>query len=138
MARLNGRTGGVILWILTILGAVTMELAGFSKFGAAALWQGRFAAWGYPAWFAKATGGLEMLAAALLCVPRVAPYAACMLVAVMLAALYTVLAKGSDLGWGAAFVQLTVMSAIAVLRFRRGAGTQPSRPPRTPRPLSLE
>jgi uncharacterized membrane protein YphA (DoxX/SURF4 family) len=120
MAWLKGRMGGVVLWILTILGAVTMELAGFSKFASAALWQGRFAAWGYPAWFANAVGGLEMLAAALLCVPRVAPYAACMLAAVMLGALYTVLTKGSDLGWGAALVQLTVMSAIAVLRFWRG------------------
>jgi uncharacterized membrane protein YphA (DoxX/SURF4 family) len=115
------RTGAVILWILTILGAVAMGLAGFSKFGsAAALWQARFIAWGYPAWFAKATGAIEMLAAALLCVPRVAPYAACTLVAVMLGALYTVLTKGSDLGWSAALVQLAVMSAIAALRFRRG------------------
>jgi uncharacterized membrane protein YphA (DoxX/SURF4 family) len=100
-----------------------MGLAGFTKFGnAALLWQGRFAAWGYPAWFAKATGGVEMLAALLLCVPRLALYAACILAVVMLAALCTVLIKGSDLGWGAAFVQLMVMSAIAGLRFLRGAG----------------
>ena len=128
MAWLKGRMGGTILWILTILGVLTMELAGFSKFGSAALWQSRFVAWGYPAWFSKAIGGLEMLAAALLCVPRVAPYAACLLVAVMLGALYTVLTKGSDLGWVAAFVQLTVMSAIAVLRFWRGVGTEAARP----------
>jgi uncharacterized membrane protein YphA (DoxX/SURF4 family) len=128
MAWLNGRMGGAILWILTILGAVTMELAGFSKFANPALWQSRFAAWGYPAGFAEAIGGVEMLAAALLCAPRVARYAACMLAAVMLGALYTVLTKGSSLGWGAALAQLTVMSAIAVLRFRRGAGAQPTRP----------
>jgi hypothetical protein len=43
-----------------------------------------------------------------------------MLTAVMLGALYTVLTKGSDLGWAAALVQLTVMGAIALLRFWRG------------------
>lgn len=121
--RLKGRTGAVVLWILTILGAVTMGLAGFSKFGGAAtLWQSRFTAWGYPPWSATATGGFEMLAAALLCVPRVAPYAAMTLMAVMLGALYTVLTKGSDLGWGAALVQLIVMSGIAALRFWRRGG----------------
>lgn len=35
----------------------------------------------------------------------------------MLGALYTVLTKGTDLGWIAAFVQLIVMSAIAALHF---------------------
>ena len=126
------RTGAVILWILTILGAVTMGLAGFSKFGGAAgLWEARFIAWGYPAWSAKATGGIEMLAAVLLCLPRVAPYAACTLVAVMLGALYTVLTKGSDLGWSAALVQLAVMGAIAALRFRRGVPVRRASPPRS-------
>jgi uncharacterized membrane protein YphA (DoxX/SURF4 family) len=125
---LKVRAGTVVLWILTIFGALTMGLAGFAKFGNPSQWQGRFVAWGYPAWFASVTGGLEMLAAALLLVPRVAPYAACTLVAIMLGALYTVLTRTNDLGWHAAFMQLAVMSAIAALRFWRGLGAQRTRP----------
>jgi uncharacterized membrane protein YphA (DoxX/SURF4 family) len=123
---LKGRAGTIVLWILTIFGALTMGLAGFSKFGNPAQWQGRFVAWGYPAWFAFIVGGIEMLAAVLLLVPPVAPYAACTLVAIMLGALYTVLTRVNDLGWPAALMQLAVMSAIAALRFWRGAAAQPT------------
>jgi putative oxidoreductase len=123
---LKGRAGTVILWMLTIFGTLTMGLAGLSKFTNQSQWQGRFVAWGYPAWFASFIGGLEMLAAASLLVPRVAPYAACTLVAVMLGALYTVLTRVNDVGWHAALMQLAVMSAIAALRFWREAGAQPT------------
>jgi uncharacterized membrane protein YphA (DoxX/SURF4 family) len=123
---LKGRAGTVILWTFTIFGALTMGLAGLPKFTNPPQWHG-FVAWGYPAWFAYFIGGLEMLAAILLLVPQVAPYAACTLVAVMLGALYTVLTKANDLGWHAALMQLAVMSAIAALRFWRGVGTQPTR-----------
>ena len=123
----GGKTGAFILRTLTILGAVTMGLAGFSKFGgAAAVWQSRFLAWGYPSWSSQVVGGLEMLAAALLCVPRAAPYAACALVAVMLGVLYTVLTKGPDVGWRAALTQMIVMSAIAALRLRGRRATAPA------------
>jgi putative oxidoreductase len=118
MAWLKGRLGTVILWILTIFGAPTMGLAGFSKLGHPAQWQGRFVAWGYPAWFSSVIGGVEMLSAVLLLVPRTAPYAATALVAVMLGALYTVLTRPNDMGWHAAFTQLAVMSAIAALRLK--------------------
>jgi uncharacterized membrane protein YphA (DoxX/SURF4 family) len=121
---LKGRAGTVILWILTIFGTLTMGLAGLSKFTNPSRWH--FVAWGYPAWFSSFIGGLEMLAAALLLVPRVAPYAACMLAVVMLGALYTVLTKTSDMGWHAALMQLAVMSVIAALRFWRGSGTAPT------------
>jgi uncharacterized membrane protein YphA (DoxX/SURF4 family) len=118
MAWLKGRLGTVILWILTIFGAPTMGFAGFSKLGHPAQWQGRFVAWGYPAWFSTVIGGVEMLSAVLLLVPRAAPYAASALGAVMLGALYTVLTRPNDMGWHAAFTQLAVMSAIAALRFK--------------------
>jgi uncharacterized membrane protein YphA (DoxX/SURF4 family) len=114
---LKGRAGTVIVWTLTLLGTLTMGLAGLSKFTNPSQWQGRFVAWGYPAWFAAFIGGLEMLAAILLLVPQIAAYAACALVAVMLAALYTVLTRPTDMGWHAALMQLAVMSAIAALRF---------------------
>jgi uncharacterized membrane protein YphA (DoxX/SURF4 family) len=120
---LRGRVGTVVVWALTFFGALSMGLAGFSKFGNSSQWQGRFVAWGYPAWFAYVIGGLEMLASALLLVPRVAPYAACTLVGVMLGALYTVLTRVNDLGWHAALMQLAVMSAIAALRLWRAQPT---------------
>jgi uncharacterized membrane protein YphA (DoxX/SURF4 family) len=125
--RLKGRAGTVVLWILTIFGTLTMGLAGLSKFTNPSQWHSRFVNWGYPASFASFVGGLELLAAALLLVPRVAPYAACTLVAVMLGALYTVLTRVNDMGWHAALMQLAVMSAIAALRFWRVSGTERTR-----------
>jgi len=128
MGWLKGRPGTIILWILSVFGALTLGLAGFSKFGHPAQWQARFVAWGYPASFSSVIGGVEMLSAILLLVPRSAPYAAATLVAVMLGALYTVLTRPNDMGWHAALTQLIVMSAIAALRFwrRNPQGKPPS------------
>jgi uncharacterized membrane protein YphA (DoxX/SURF4 family) len=125
--RLRGRAGTIILWTLTVFGTLTMGLAGLSKFTDPSRWQSRFVAWGYPVWFAYAIGSIEMLAAGLLLVPRVAWYAACTLVGVMLAALYTVLTRTNDMGWHAALLQIAVMSVIAALRFSTRAGDQRTR-----------
>jgi uncharacterized membrane protein YphA (DoxX/SURF4 family) len=78
-----------------------------------------FVGWRYPAWFAFVIGTIEVLAAIALFVPRLAFYAAALLVVIMLGALYTVIANASDLGWATAGTQVAVMSVIAALRFPR-------------------
>jgi uncharacterized membrane protein YphA (DoxX/SURF4 family) len=108
----------VALWTLTIIGALTMGLAGASKFTSATMWHSHFAAWGYPVWSASLVGALEIISATLLLVPRAALYAACTLIVLMLGALFTVLTKPGELGWTAALIQLTIMTTIAVLRLR--------------------
>ena len=73
--RLQERSLPIIIWILTIFATLTMGLAGLSKFTNPSQWHGRFLIWGYPAWFAPVIGGLEVLGAVLLLVPRMALYA---------------------------------------------------------------
>ena len=122
MAWLYRRPGGVLLWILSAIGALTMGLAGVSKFVQQAAWQDRFESWGYAAWFALFIGAVEVLGALLLLVPRVALWAASGLLCIMVGAIYTVLAHPGRFGWGSAAFQIAMLSAIAGLRYLRGRG----------------
>jgi uncharacterized membrane protein YphA (DoxX/SURF4 family) len=101
--------------------ALTMGLAGFSKYASAVQWQARFVSWGYPG-RAFVTGALEMAGAVLLLVPRLSVYAAGMLACIMLAALTTVLTHPGELTWTASFVQLVIMNLIIALRIVRRPG----------------
>ncbi len=53
-----------------------------------------YARWGYPDWFHRVTGGLELLSAALLAMPRSRAIGRACAAAVMLGALATLLAHG--------------------------------------------
>ena len=64
-------------------------LPGVTKFLPQFGWVGRFAGWGYPAWFVTVIGSLEILGAAALWIPRVRQYAVALLGVIMLGALYT-------------------------------------------------
>jgi hypothetical protein len=62
----------------------------------------------------------------MLCVRRSARYAACTLAAVILGALYTVLTRENDRARRAARIQMIVLTAIAILRFRGRRTTSPA------------
>ena len=113
----------LIVWLLTILGGLAMFSAGLSKF-LSTNWQVRFTGWGYPAWFALVIGALEIGGAIALFIPRLALYAAMLLAAIMVGAVYTVVANASELGWHAAAIQLAIMSLIAAIRFSFRDGRQ--------------
>ena len=81
-------------------------------------WQALFIGWGYAPWFSPVVGVLEMLGAIGLLVPRLAFYAAALLVVVMLGALVTLFTHpGGPMGWGATpLVYLVLLSLIGAAR----------------------
>lgn len=108
----------VPIWILTVLDAAAMGLAGFSKFGNRELWASMFEGWGYPGWFAIVIGAGEIGLSILLLVPRLASYAATGLIVIMLGALGTVLLHpGGRMGPGAPTVHLIVLTVILISRW---------------------
>ena len=113
------RIGIALLWIATVLEALGMGLAGFSKFGNMEAWMGMFERWGYPAWFSLVVGGSEMAGAVLLLVPRLASWAAIFLGVVMLGALATVIVNDSSLGVAAPIGNMVGLAIVGTWRWNR-------------------
>ena len=77
------------IWVLTVLLGLFFVLQGVAKFTPSSPWPGMFEGWGYPAGFHLVIGALELLAGIFLFVPRVAGFAAALLVLIMLGAFGT-------------------------------------------------
>ena len=105
-----------LLWIVTVIGALGIAAAGVTKFASAEMWNGLFTEWGYSIGFKSLIGVLEVSAAALVLVPRFATYAAALVCAIMLGAVYTVIVNQSDLGIVAPMGNLVLFSVIAFAR----------------------
>lgn len=115
--------GWTLFWILTVLETLGMGLAGFAKF-TGPVWPGMFAEWGYPAGFAYIIGACEMAGAIGVLIPRLAAWAASGLMVIMLGALFTVLTRETQLGWGLVAIHLSLLSVILIVRtgiFNRNA-----------------
>ncbi len=108
----------VMLWIVTVLVAALMALAGLAKFTRPEVWTGMFEDWGYPAWFSFVIGGAELVGALLLTLPRLATYAATVLTIIMAGALATVIINSSSLGVGAPIANIVLLSMIGAVRWR--------------------
>lgn len=108
------------LWLVTILEAVAMGLAGFSKF-AGGRWQGLFVGWGYPVWFSYVVGALEIGGALCLLVPRLAVRAALMLSLIMVGAALTLLTHPGPMGWMTPLIHLLILIGIAAARHKSQA-----------------
>ena len=105
------------LWLATILEALAMGLAGFSKF-AGGRWQGLFVGWGYPVWFSYVVGALEIGGALCLLVPGLAVRAALMLSLIMIGAAATLLTHPGPMGWMTPVIHLGVLIGIAAARYK--------------------
>ncbi len=86
--------GKLLLWAVTVFLALVALRSGLTKLPAENFWVRDFRRWGYPGWFRVAVGAAELLACALLLVPRLAAYGAALFAAVMLGAIYTHAAHG--------------------------------------------
>jgi putative oxidoreductase len=117
----RSRTKAAILWTLARLPGIPIGVAGMAKFYASARWDQLFASWGYPTWFSKVTGIIEVAGAVLLFVPRTSMYGLAILAATMLGALMTLLAhRGGRFGWGSTpLAYLVWFSVLAIVRARR-------------------
>jgi len=111
--------GLVLLWLATVLASLTFAKAGYGKFADAAGWQYWFQQWGFAPWFATVIGVVELGGAILLLVPRLAPYAAVVLIAVMLGAFYTVSTNETDLSQVDPVINMLLAGIVLSARWRR-------------------
>lgn len=79
----------MVVWVVCGLVALAFLGAGGSKLAGVPMHVEHFDQWGYPQWFRIFVGGVEVTAGALLLVPRMASYAAAVLVLVMIGAVGT-------------------------------------------------
>ena len=72
--------GLIALWLVTIVEALGMGVAGFPKFQNPDFWRASFSGWGYPEGFSAVVGAVEMAGALLLLLPASARYGASVLI----------------------------------------------------------
>jgi len=83
-----------ISWILSLLLAASFVFAGYTKIPPGPNMIKRFENWGYNADFALLIGVLEILGAILILIPRMTILGACIIIVLMMGAVYTHLATG--------------------------------------------
>jgi len=82
----SGRGVNIALWFLQVLLAAAFLMAGAVKLAGIEMMVKQFEAIGLGQWFRYVTGGLEIVAAILLLLPRQAGYGALLLMPIMLGA----------------------------------------------------
>jgi uncharacterized membrane protein YphA (DoxX/SURF4 family) len=110
------RAGRVLLWIAQALLAAAMIGPGVQKF-TSPVWRRMFEVWGYPDGFYLVIGVIEVVAGALLLVPRLASAAALVLMAVMIGAAVTQISHGRS-GVG----ELVFLCVLAIIAYARWPG----------------
>ena len=109
--------GTILLWAATVFLALVCLRSGVTKLPADGFWVRDFRRWGYPGWFRVAVGAAELIACALLLVPRLASYGAALFAAVMLGAIYTHASHGETVRLPFNLILLAL--SLAVLYARR-------------------
>jgi uncharacterized membrane protein YphA (DoxX/SURF4 family) len=104
----------IAIWLLSGLLAFGFGFAGINKFRGQGMVRA-FRHWGYPDGFVYVIGALEMLLAAGLLIPRVAPYAAGGLMVIMLGATGTHLAHGES-NWKVTVLLLALLTLLVLGR----------------------
>ncbi len=85
----RSKIAAVAVWVVSGLLTMAFVLAGMPKVLQAPVWVDKFDAWGYSKWFLAVIGAVEITAAVLLLIPRLAVLGVGVLTAVMLGAGYT-------------------------------------------------
>ena len=109
----------VLLWIISLFLAWVFLRQGYAKFSDTSGWARAFRIWHYPDWFRMLIGGIEVVGAVLVLVPRVATIGAVMIVCVMLGAMGTHLWFGPARHVTSEILPLTLATVIAFMRYRR-------------------
>jgi putative oxidoreductase len=104
----------IIGWALVVLLALAYLAAAAGKLTGAATQM--FAHWGYPAWFAKLIGVLELAGAIGLLIPKTMRYAVLGLIVIMIGAAYTHLANQEGLQILRPTIFLTLLCTVWWLR----------------------
>ncbi len=106
----------VLLWLVTLAVALPMMLAGGTKFLPGGMWPELFTGWSYSIPFLYLIGVLEVGGAIALLVPRFATYAATLLAAIMIGAVYTLVANPGEMGVTPPTVNVVLLTIIAFAR----------------------
>ena len=114
-----GRVLGVGLWVLIVLEALMMALAGTAKFTRADFWNRMFDTWGYPAGTSYAIGVLETALAFALLVPAATTWAAGLLIGVMAVATVTLLLNPGGMSISGSLMHIGVLVVLAWARRSR-------------------
>ncbi|MEP5612450.1 MAG: DoxX family protein [Cyclobacteriaceae bacterium] len=85
----KGKVRKILTWVLQVLVALEFLLAGQAKFTQPGVWAKSFADWGFPDNFYFVIGGLEVLGAILVFIPKFASKAALGLGIIMIGATLT-------------------------------------------------
>ena len=115
---LRTRVGVWVLWGVTVLAVFGVGSAGAAKFSGDR-WMDMFERWGYAPWFALVIGAAEVGGSLLLLYPRLASYAAVLLIMIMIGAIGTVLTNETGLGPGSPSLIIVLLSVILVARWKR-------------------
>jgi putative oxidoreductase len=113
---------GLAVWVPTVVFGLFFVMQGVMKLQPASPWEGRFAEWGFPAWFLIVVGVMELAGGIGLFVPRVSAYAALTLAVTMVGALGTHVVHAEWINVGATFVFTLIFLALARARWSRAAG----------------
>lgn len=112
------------LWVLQGALALMFLYSGASKFNPHGIfWIELFANIGIGQWFRYFTGGLEVICAVLLLIPRTSAVAAALLACIMAGAILTHLFLLRD-GYAAIFPGLPLMILVAIAWSRRSASSR--------------
>ncbi len=116
MAKQNAKN--IALWVVTVLLAGVFLLSGGSKLAGAEVLASKFEYWGYPSWFPTVVGVVEIVAAALLLIPKTASIGGTLIVVVMAGATYTHLLRASGQA-GEAVATLVLLALAALVGYAR-------------------
>jgi len=104
----------IVAWLLALWLCWIFVRAGIDKFDDASGWSRAFRGWGFAVWFRVLIGVLEVLAAALVLLPRTAAYGAILIGVVMIGAAVTQLLHHRP--HPAAYMMLTLATVLFFLR----------------------
>ena len=113
----NGRN--IAAWVLSVALAALFFFAAYAKLASTEEVASAFGKFGYPLWFSYVVGLAELGGALLLLAPKVASYAAGILIVVMVGAIISTLRVGESPLFPA--VVLILLAVVALLRRPQGA-----------------
>lgn len=125
----GSRKMSIALLVLSILLAALFLMSGGSKLARAEQHVKGFAHWGYPDWFRLVIGAIEVVAAILLLIPRLAFFGASALIVVMAGATYTHLVRATGEG-AMAGMTVVLLVLLMLVAFARKPGAQRNTSPR--------
>jgi uncharacterized membrane protein YphA (DoxX/SURF4 family) len=117
----------VLVWLCSILLAVTFARAGADKLSANGGFAEMFERWGYPGWFRVLTGVAEIAAAAMVLWPRLAVWGGAIALMVMIGAMGTRIVHGEAASiLSAELLPALLAAGVILMRRARNAAKEAS------------